>query len=238
MFYDEEPFFNGGEFDEEIEQFKETLKKSVKKEVLEELEKLRAENKELQGIKANFEEVKREYERKKTECDRAIREAESKAYRARLSEIMEQCKIILYAPGRKQAYKKKCDKCDERRQVKVSLPSGRVVEDRCSCCETERFYFPERYLIYEIADRSWEIITWYKKCGKSPDEYFLTDTCSIVPNLIIDHNIAFEKIPTDKRVFFTTWAECEEYCKYLSPEKMEYLYNLDGSLIKQEAENE
>ena len=61
MFYDEEQFFGGGEFDEEIEQLKETLKKSVRKEVLDELEKLRAENKELQGIKANFEKIKRDY---------------------------------------------------------------------------------------------------------------------------------------------------------------------------------
>lgn len=238
MFYDEEQFFRGGEFDEEIEQLKETLKKSVRKEVLDELEKLRAENKELQGIKANFEKIKRDYEDKKRECDRVMFDAESKAKRARLSEIMEQHKLFLYSPGKRQAYKAKCDKCDRWRQVKVPLPSGRVVEDRCSCYETEWLYFPEQQMIYEIADRSREIISWYKKCGKNPEEYFLLDTCSTVPKFIVDHNVPFEEIPADKPVFFTTWEECEAYCKYLSPEKTEYLYNQDGSLIKQEAENE
>ena len=161
MFYDEEQFFRGGEFDEEIEQLKETLKKSVRKEVLDESEKLRAENKELQGIKANFEKIKRDYEDKKRECDRVMFDAESKAKRARLSEIMEQHKLFLYSPGKRQAYKAKCDKCDRWRQVKVPLPSGSFLDTirsiqksskstrggSASCCWHSRFSnilrFPE-----------------------------------------------------------------------------------------------
>ena len=78
-YWDDGDYFEPGEFDEKIEELKNELRESVKKEINDEIEKLRKENKELQGIKRNFESVKKDFERKKDECDRAIRNAESKA---------------------------------------------------------------------------------------------------------------------------------------------------------------
>lgn len=81
-YWDDGDYFEPGEFDEKIEELKNELRESVKKEINDEIEKLRKENKELQGIKRNFESVKKDFERKKDECDRAIRNAESKAKQA------------------------------------------------------------------------------------------------------------------------------------------------------------
>ena len=78
-YWDDGDYFEPSEFDEKIEELKNELRESVKKEINDEIEKLRKENKELQGIKRNFESVKKDFERKKDECDRAIRNAESKA---------------------------------------------------------------------------------------------------------------------------------------------------------------
>lgn len=59
MYYmDDEDYFGPSEFDAKIEELKNELRKSVKKEVKDELEKLREENKKLQGIKEDFESIK------------------------------------------------------------------------------------------------------------------------------------------------------------------------------------
>ena len=48
MYYmDNEEYFEPSEFDEKIEELKNELRESVKKEIKDELEKLRAENKKL-----------------------------------------------------------------------------------------------------------------------------------------------------------------------------------------------
>ena len=84
----------------------------MKKEINDEIEKLRKENKELQGIKNNFESIKRDFERKKEECERVMKDAEYRAKHARLAELMEQMKLVLWSVTWETRYKRKCNKCD------------------------------------------------------------------------------------------------------------------------------
>ena len=51
--------------------------------------------------------MKKDFERKKDECDRAIRNAESKAKQARLKELMEHFKVTLWAVSWDYRYKKR-----------------------------------------------------------------------------------------------------------------------------------
>lgn len=82
MYDFDDDYYEPGEFDEKIEELKDAIRDSVKEEIKSELECLREENKKLQGIKENFEEVKASYEKKKSKCDRIAREAEDNAKRA------------------------------------------------------------------------------------------------------------------------------------------------------------
>lgn len=98
MYYDypEEEFYPESEYQEQIDALKEAIKNSVKSEILEEMNRLRAENEKLQGIKEHFEEVKRDYEKKKDECDRIIRNAEYNAKKNetfRIDERPQGCKV-------------------------------------------------------------------------------------------------------------------------------------------------
>lgn len=129
----EEDYFEPGEFDEEIEDLKEKLRNSVKQETKDTIEKLRKENQELQSIKKNFESIKNDFEKKKHEYEIAMRNAEYKAKQSRLSELMENNKVIVYGVESEHLYKKKCDKCDINRNIQITLPSGRVVDDSCKC---------------------------------------------------------------------------------------------------------
>ena len=64
-----EDFYNEGPSDYELfmNDLKETLKKSIKDEFIKEMDKLRAENKKLQDVKENFEQIKLDYVHKEQE---------------------------------------------------------------------------------------------------------------------------------------------------------------------------
>ena len=76
--YDEEEFYSDSKYQEQVENLEEAIKASVKSEILDEMNRLRTENEKLQGIKDHFDEVKRDYEKKKAECDRVVRNAEQR----------------------------------------------------------------------------------------------------------------------------------------------------------------
>lgn len=149
---------------------------------------------------------------------------------------MNQCKLILWSPSYKYLYKKKCNKCDKYRQVKIKLPSGNEVNDICSCNVRERVPYPQMYILHELSDHFSKVKACYKMCGQKGDEYFVIDSAGRVPKLIIDHNISFDDIPTDSTVFFTTKEECQSYCDWLTPNIKEqgFIYDVDGSPAESE----
>lgn len=231
-------YFEPGEFDEKIEELKNELRESVKKEINDEIEKLRKENKELQGIKRNFESVKKDFERKKDECDRAILNAESRAKQARLKELMEHFRLTLWTVGWDIQYKKKCDKCDKYRRIRVILPSGKEVDDECGCRENKKVYHPKENVLYELSERNGEFMAWYKAKGDKGSKYFIADVFAKYAKVIVDHNKDFEEIERDKlrEIFFATREECQAFCDYINDTEdvSGYDYDIEGQIVAQE----
>ncbi len=59
--YEEDFYEEPSEFDNAMDEFKASLMKSVKEEYVSEMERLRAENLELQSVKTYFEKIKKVY---------------------------------------------------------------------------------------------------------------------------------------------------------------------------------
>lgn len=236
-YWNEENFFEPGEFDEKIEELKNELRESVKKEINDGIEKLRKENKELQGIKRNFESIKKDFEKKKDECDRAMRNAESRAKQTRLKELMEHFKFTLWAVDWDYQYKKKCDKCDVHRRIQVVLPSGKTVDDECSCRVSKKVYRPKENVLYEFSERNREFVAWYRAKGDEGEEYFVEDIRAEYAKTIVDHNKDFKEIEGKelRKVFFTTKEECQAFCDYLNrdSEVFGYDYDINGKLLRE-----
>lgn len=236
-YWNEENFFEPGEFDEKIEELKNELRESVKKEINDGIEKLRKENKELQGIKRNFESIKKDFEKKKDECDRAMRNAESRAKQTRLKELMEHFKFTLWAVDWDYQYKKKCDKCDVNRRIQVVLPSGKTVDDECSCRVSKKVYRPKENVLYEFSERNREFVAWYRAKGDEGEEYFVEDIRAEYAKTIVDHNKDFKEIEGKelRKVFFTTKEECQAFCDYLNrdSEVFGYDYDINGKLLRE-----
>lgn len=237
-FWNDGDCFEPSEFDEKIEELKEELKNSVKQEIKDELEKLRKENKELHGIKRNFEAIQRSYETKKWECEREMKDAEQKAKRARISELMEHFKVVMWSVEWDWQYKEKCETCNDGRKIQITLPSGKIVDDDCKCDVKEKVYKPRENVLYEISGKGSDIRAWYRAKGKEGEEYFIEDTFSRIAKTIVNRDKKFETISEEelRETFFTSQDECQEFCDYLNEKRgvAGYIYNLRGQIISEE----
>lgn len=242
MYYDypEEEFYPESEYQEQIDALKEAIKSSVKSEILEEMNRLRAENEKLQGIKEHFEEVKRDYERKKDECDRIARNAEYNAKKMRLSDLMKDHKVIKWKISWESVYGPKCDKCDSDRAIEVELPSGKIVKDSCECkTDSKRYYYPKRYVLSEFTDRygDGKITAFYseEKSDNEKDTYYGLYTCTVCDNFTEDKKRkAIENLSDEvKEILFSWEDECQKVCDRLNAGLGNFMYKNNGENIKE-----
>lgn len=243
MPYYHDDFYNEPtEFDGKVEELKESLAGAVKKEFLEEMERLKKENQKLQGIKAHFEQVKRDYENKKLECERVMRNAEQNALRMRAYAVMDKFKLFEYTPQTVRLYRKKCEKCDSSRQIMVELPSGKKVYDECECGRESVWVEVPRCLIrYEITSRDCSpyVVAFYKAFGiEENGRYYDLDYAASVYSEGEDIDAlefsALEK--RDKnRILFRSEERCREYCEYLNRKNnvpADMIYELKGNVYE------
>ena len=246
MYYDypEDEFWPESEYQEQVDALKDAIRDSVKSEILEEMNRLRAENEKLQGIKEHFEEVKKDYEKKKDECDRIARNAEYNAKKMRLTDLMKDHKVIKWKITWEYVYGPKCDKCDSDREVEVKLPSGRIVKDSCGCkTDRKRYYYPKRYILSEFTDRHRDgrITAHYseKNSYNEKDTYYELYTCTVCDKFTDDKKKkAIENLSDEvKSILFNEEEECQEVCDRLNKDLGDHLYTYDGTHIEEYMKN-
>ena len=125
MYPDFDDYYEPSEFEQQVEEFKDSLRRSVKQETQELIERLRKENEELRSVRDNWEKVKRSYEKKQRELQNEIYTCKQNASRMRLDQLFEECdmNVILYSPYSYSVYTTKCDKCDDDRYIHYKSPS-------------------------------------------------------------------------------------------------------------------
>lgn len=216
----------------ELKQFlSDEIRKSIKADILEELERLRAENKELQYVKENWEDLQQQYKSKMRECENKVERAKQDMKKCRLDEIMSYAKLTLYQVERRSGYREKCDKCNEYRSVEITLPSGRtIMDDCCNCSGSKRVYIPEKKELYKLSmDFRQNVLFYYQQVDK--DEYCPTISKA---STIVDHNKDFETLDvSDCELFFVNKEECKAFCDYINKknESEEYKYDYKGNLL-------
>ena len=135
-----EDFYNEGPSDYELfmNDLKETLKKSIKDEFIKEMDRLRAENKKLQNVKENFEQIKLDYVHKEQELKAKEQDMERNLARKKIMELasIADMKAQIYYIDDDSAYLPKCDKCDENRLIHFASPTGKDCTEPCPDCGT------------------------------------------------------------------------------------------------------
>lgn len=215
IYYNEEFYQEPSEFDMLVDDFKKSLTESIKDEYVAEMEKLKKENAELQDIKNDFENIKRDYESRKRELERERNDLQSKVRRERLVDLLEDHKITMYRAYSERKYPEKCDKCDDRRQIKYTSPLGRKTSEDCLCRNPKTVYFPKEFIRYEFKlnrDKN-GLTAWYRQYGDNEDG-FVNDN-SILADNIYSTGMSFEEI-NSYNTFFKTEEECLAYCEFLN----------------------
>lgn len=223
MSYDD--FYEPSEFDEKVEEFKDYLRKSVKEETQELIEKLQKENNELRGVRDNWNKVKRGYEEKQRELQREIEACKANAARMRLDELFEATgmNVILWIPRIKAVCKPKCGKCDKARLIHFKSPSGKDCTENCQCAKIFYKYSPKPYYLSEfrINHRTGKgelpLLMWFKKYSDYSSDYdgYTYDSSNLCKFVYDGED--FEALSEKKGdIYFREEEKCREYCEYLN----------------------
>ena len=226
-YYDyEDYYYEPSEFEQQIEEFKDLLFKSVKQEHLDRLNQLEKENKELQEIKNNWKSLESEYKSKICDLENEKSKLEMNAKRMRLEELFEgEFNTILYSPDDIYVYTNKCDKCDDDRKVHFLSPSGKEMKEDCECGNAYRKYTVKSYYCTEFrVNRNRKagempLLMWYKKYKDYDSDYdgYTYDSSDLVKK-IFSPDMNFETIFNDYKysIYFKDKNDCQKYCNWLN----------------------
>lgn len=195
-------------FDEEVESFKDHLRKAVKEETQNELEKLRTENREMAAKLTNLDHLEnvaaatiRRYEQKLHNAEVVARHTVQKEGLHKLLELFREPRYrvnIVWDP------QPKCGKCDANRQLRYTTPRGKVAFEACDCATSARRWEAEEQLVHEVARRDRKILAWY-----SPTSRYFDDSDSVASPTVLKSadGIALEELMKNPRDYgFTTEA--------------------------------
>lgn len=117
-------------------ELKDKLRESVRKEFIDEIDRLRKENAELQDVKARWDEVKAELDAAKFEYKSKLRTLELKVRNERISDLLKSVSdkyYIVAMSNRTQVLGKKCDMCNDDRYRVFYSPRGVMHKETCVC---------------------------------------------------------------------------------------------------------
>jgi len=194
-------------FDEEVETFKDHLRKAVKEETQQELDKLRTENRELTGKLANLstlertaKETVRRYEQKLHNAEVIARRTVEKEGLRKLLELLREPR---YRVTTTWDLGPKCGNCDEDRRLRYTTPRGKEAYETCECATQSKRYVVEELLVHEVAKRSGKILAWYH----STTRYYDDEVVSSPTVLTAGEGVALEEMVKNPCEYgFTTEA--------------------------------
>jgi len=215
MYY-EDYYDEPSEFEQQIAEFKDSLVKAVKKEHQEEIERLRRENAELQGIKSRIKQIELEHAESLRHLKAAEERAVYEAKRARLKELLSENFIQGWGVENRGEKFPKCEKCDKNRYIHYKTPSGKGATERCDCDARMTRYEPLPIECYEFhqskttyGGEKYPRISVYfsRKEDRDHDEYNRTRN--------IYKGEPFKEVDR-YGIAFLNKEKCQEYCDWLN----------------------
>lgn len=206
--YDYEDFYNEpSEFEQQIDELKQSLLNSVRDEYKAEMERLRKENAELKPIKERMKEIEWDRKREKDELEHAKRNALNEAKKMRLTELLKDYKSVIYTVDSNRIYEPKCDRCDDDRQVEYKTPLGRTAKEDCSCKK-----YTTKYEIREITASAIE--HYSPEYGIKVDYY--DEQCDERVRSFLMYKHGTEYAEVNPWTYFADRKEAQKYCDWLT----------------------
>lgn len=230
---EEEYYDDHSEFDAQVDEFKESLKKAVKQEHIDEMNRIKKENEELQEVKKNFEAIKQEYARKEQALENERRHLLSKVRQERLTELLKGSEVTMFRASVDYVDAPKCDRCDDYGKIHFLSPLGKKMTEQCSCKKSVKVYVAEEVVRTEFKVSRYDSVLWYKPYRSSEDGIVLDEyASSSVAKKIFKKGDSFAKL-NQYETFFVSQEDCLEYCEYLQnadSKKTEVEYETDEEI--------
>lgn len=163
-------FGESSAFDQEVDGFKEALRKAVKQEITDEMESLRETVKEqaeklknLTALELAAEQKRNGYERK---LDHAERDALAKVRKEGIRKLLDVLAEPRYRIDTERKPQPKCNKCNEERRLRYTTPRGKVAYEPCECSATTLVWVVAEQYVHEISKRSGELVIWYDSIAR------------------------------------------------------------------------
>lgn len=221
MYYDDDYFYEPSENDIVMEEIGDILKKMVKKEILDELEALRAENAELR----QFRDERKNYEAKIREAEYkskvAIEKAQREANSARIHNIFGEMLTVGYMIASNNKKRPKCDKCNEQRRIEYTTPLGKTAYETCDCDGYESFYEVKEVEMVKFSIRKhggWDhderVVRYFSHAHNTYDDK--DDENNYDRVTWVYNNEPFEELAKKSYydIVFLDKNKCQEYCDW------------------------
>jgi len=211
-----EDYYEPSEFEQEMECLKQSIRDNVRKEIREEIDRLRAENADLREVKENWQEMKREHDQAVRNLRIAKENAEREAKNARAKDILSDIAVIGYRPSAKYEVGPKCDKCDRNRYRHFISPLGREMKEECTCKKTKKVFTPFEVVLKDFYVGN-ELRELYYELDRKETDYDHYSMCADV----------YKKMPDDLskineyHAVFINRADCQRYCDLMNAQEEE-----------------
>lgn len=223
-FYEDEDFFGEpSEFEQQVEEFKASLRKSVKEEFLQRMEALEKENADLREFRDQRDRVMRECDQKVANAKREAREAEEKWKKARLHQLLGDFLTDGWRVDFTYEKGPKCDQCDENRFLHFKTPRGRDLTEECDCAKTFLVCHPKKVVLSKLyvkkkifgsgCDYNWWGRYYTVENSETEDRYTIMD--DVYESGFCD----FEKVNNQYRAVFLSEEDCQRYCDWLNEQE-------------------
>ncbi len=221
MYDYEDYFYEPSENDIVMSEIGEILKKMIKKEVLDELETLRAENAELR----QFRDERKNYEAKirdtEYKCKLAIEKAQRDAKSTRIHDIFGEMLSVGYMIAENNKRRQKCDKCNEERRIEYITPLGKTAYETCDCNGYDYFYEVKEVEMVKFSirkrdgyDRDERVVRYFYHARNTYDDK--RDENDYERVTWVYNNEPFEELANKSYygVVFLNKDKCQEYCDW------------------------
>lgn len=213
----DESFYEPSPYDEILQALRESVMKNIKREIIDELERLRKENEELATFRDQRTIYQAELRKAKQEYERKANLAVVEARQARLLELFGGTPESGWGVEYKREYIEKCDKCDDDRRLHFNAPSGKELTELCPHCARFKYnHTPKEIpLIYfDLGHKNWRKGELTRAYQYSEENDYDSGTSSNV----YKPGTPFEKV-NKYRIVFTDKKTCEEYCAWLNEQE-------------------
>jgi transposase-like protein len=226
MYDYEDYFYEPSENDIVMSEIGDILKKMIKKEVLDELEALRAENAKLRQFRDERESYEAKIRDAEYKCKVAIEKAQREAKNARIHSLFGEMLTVGYMVASNNKKRPKCNKCNDQRRIEYVTPLGRHAYEVCDCEGYDHVYEVKEVEMVKFTirkrggwDQDEKVVRYFSHARNTYDDQ--TDENNYDRVTWVYNNEPFEELAKNSYygVAFLDKDKCQEYCDWCNAQK-------------------